>query len=283
MKKYIILLLVFTSAVSFGQKGSFHDDFDNNNAGWQIKKYDSTQTYLADGHYVMNNMSTRWSNIILAGRWINSEKDYSLETKVMQVSGTFSNGYGLIWGSYRQDDANTFIISGDGYFNITEQIDGKTKSISDWVEIKDSTIFNPVGEWNTIKVDQVHNRTYFYINGHKVYETRRLNCSGSGHGMITRNKMLVKFDYITMTSIDEKINEISTASNYKIENLGPNINTKEEEGTLTISADGQTLFLTRVSDANLFNKKQTEEVVINFESGVLDISTSEDNKLTWNC
>jgi hypothetical protein len=31
------------------------------------------------------------------------------------------------------------------------------------------------------------------------------------------------------------------------------------------------------------NKNQVDEVVINFKSGVLDISTSLDNKLSWNC
>lgn len=258
MKNYTLLLIAFVTTFAFGQKSTFHDDFSDNDARWAIKKYDSMKTSVADGYYIMDNLSSRANNLALAERWINPNKDFSIETRVLQESGTFNNGYGIIWGNYRGDDKNQFLISGDGFYYITESVHGKPKDITGWEEIKDSTIFNPVGEWNKIKVEQVNNKTKFYINDHMIFETGKINCSGVAHGMVALNKMKVKFDYFTMTNIDEKINEVATTTDYQIEILGPNINSKNEENSVKISADGQTMFFTKNGSENLFSEKDTE-------------------------
>jgi outer membrane protein OmpA-like peptidoglycan-associated protein len=258
MKNYILAIALIITTLTFGQKSTFSDDFSDNHINWAIRTFDSMKTSVADGHYIMNNLSSRANNVTTAERWINPNKDFSIETSVMQESGSFNNGYGIIWGKYRSDNFNKFIISGDGYYYITQTIHRKATDITDWVEIKDSTIFNPVGEWNKLKVEQVNGRTKFYINDHKIFETGKINCSGVQHGMTASNKMRVKFDYIKMTNIDEPINEISSKTEYKVENLGPNINSKNEENSVKISADGKTMFFTKNGDENIFSEKFTE-------------------------
>jgi hypothetical protein len=97
--------------------------------------------------------------------------DFSVQTGAMD--GPLNNGYGLIFrfqnkgnGSPSDDDFYLFLVSSDGYYQVTRSIDGTQEELSNWIP---SPLVNQgIGVTNTVRVVAVGNRFQFYINDQLV-------------------------------------------------------------------------------------------------------------------
>ena len=259
MKQLIIFSLLFFSSLAFAQtKKVYREDFNNNNRNWPIKTWKNQSTHVKDGFYQMKNIDKKSFNVAERELIVNPKYDFSIETKAMQVDGTFNNGFGIVWGYYRQEDYNQFLISGDGYIYISSRINDSITPIKKWTKLKDTTLIKPQKSWNTLKVEQKGSKTYFYVNGTNVFETNKIPCTGVDHGLIAKDIMNVNFDYIEIKYSEDKLNLISSKNEYKLENLGANVNSKNEDKDIIISADGKTIFFTSKGETNLYNQKTSE-------------------------
>lgn len=245
MKKLLLFVsFVLLTILSFGQKKqSISWDFDHKPNGL----FNITQKNKKDYNHVKQNV------------WFNPEKGFTLETKVRQNSGTFDNGYGILWGYYRNEEYNEFIISADGYFAVSQIKQRAVVDIVKWKRPKDTTLIKPTSQWNTLKIVQNETETVYYINNVEVHRGDRPEVAGTDVGLCAYNIQNVDFDYFKFDYWDEEINvpeELKTS--VKPKNVGPNINSPGEENNPVISADGKTMFFARIDSNNLFNSKRSE-------------------------
>lgn len=99
--------------------------------------------------------------------------DFDLTVQATPVDGPEDNGYGVIFrlqnrGNISPDDDYfyMFLISSDGYYQVTRSLNGQQKIISNW--IPSDLIRQGIGATNQVRVTAVGDQFRFYINGEPV-------------------------------------------------------------------------------------------------------------------
>ncbi len=99
--------------------------------------------------------------------------DFDLRVDARAVSGPVDNGYGVVFRLQNKDNVQTeddnyylFLISSDGYYQVTRSVDGDVKVISDWIE---SPLVNQgLDAVNHLRVVARGDQFNFFINDQPV-------------------------------------------------------------------------------------------------------------------
>jgi hypothetical protein len=99
--------------------------------------------------------------------------NFDFSVQASPADGPLNNGYGVIFRFQSQgnnspddDDFYLFLVSSDGYYQVTRSIDGVQKELSNWIP---TTLVNQgIGVTNTVRVVAVGDRFQFYINDQPV-------------------------------------------------------------------------------------------------------------------
>lgn len=233
-------LLLFISITASGQPPVvLHETFDHNVYGWFEGEGTDYRVSFEGGKYVIDATEDGW--ITSVAPFINEDKDFSLEATFVQVNGQDDNGIGLIWGFDGGSAMNTFTFTTSGFYRIYCS-DTRVEIQDDW---RETNLIRPMGQPNHLKVVRSGNRMSFFLNGQQMATTRVMPWSGKYVGFVCYTKMrLLVDDYIFRHDI-----RINLPANARIqgvrENLGPQINTRFDEVSPKISADGRTLYFGR--------------------------------------
>ncbi len=243
MKKIFITFFctVFTYSLLNAQMNQiFRDDFNDNSKNWVINdnsKIKSGNYYLSCSSDLIFRMS--YKQIIF-----NDKKDYFIEAKVKQISGSENEGYGIIWGTSSWKNSLIFDIASEGWFRVYGYRDGKLFYIKKATSQK--SVINPKLSYNVLAVKKTGNNLYFYINGTKVFTSSSYPFFGSYSGLIVDQNSKMAADYFLVKARKKIINLISNdLSKYSKENMGLNINSPYSEIAPVIAPDGKTLYVAR--------------------------------------
>lgn len=99
--------------------------------------------------------------------------NFDFSVQASPTNGPLNNGYGVIFRFQSQgnnspddDDFYLFLVSSDGYYQVTRSLNGVQKELSNWIP---SPLVNQgVGVTNTVRVVAVEDRFQFYINEQPV-------------------------------------------------------------------------------------------------------------------
>ncbi len=99
--------------------------------------------------------------------------DFDFSVQASPADGPLNNGYGIIYRlqnkgntSPDDDDFYLFLVSSDGYYQVTRSLNGVQKELSNWIP---SPLVNQgIGVTNTVRVVAVGDRFQFYINDQPV-------------------------------------------------------------------------------------------------------------------
>ncbi len=78
------------------------------------------------------------------------------------ISGVNNYGFGLLWGRTDCDNEYTILISSNGHFMITKDVDGTTSELYKWT--KTDAVNQGNGASNNLAIVQFEASVYFYIN-----------------------------------------------------------------------------------------------------------------------
>ena|GEM_PF-3321426 len=141
----------------------FQDGFSNPESGWPL--YQTTEGYKlgynleAEEYFIsVKTPNTQaWSINQSAGTF----QDFCLEVDTTQVGGPNANEYGVIFGYQDDDNFFAFTISGDGYYSLTERVNGIDTAI---VAPTASPSINTGQSTNRLELVVRGSDIHFYVN-----------------------------------------------------------------------------------------------------------------------
>jgi len=244
-----ILLSILISTFGFAQNVEILDEqFSDNKRAWSEKNTETYTTKVSDGMYHIDRKAEKNSSYFKQHIFIDQAEDFSIETKYKQNSGVTNNGFGLVFGYKDIDNFYTFIISGDGHFQLSYYEKDVFTKVQKWKKFSSA---DKMKKFQVMTFEQQGSTWKFLIDGEMIFETAKKPFYGSKLGFVVHAKQSFSIDYLKVKGESNTINLIENPKNgYKPENLGANINTEHSERTPVITADGQTLFFVSEGDPN---------------------------------
>jgi outer membrane protein OmpA-like peptidoglycan-associated protein len=231
MRFLCTLVISFFSLFTAAQKPIIQDDFASNRFGWE----ESAAFSFLDGEYIVN--STVEGDQASLNFFIDPLKDFVIAAEFNQRKGMDDNGFGLLWGSDNVN-YNLFVISSQGDYAIFH---GDPALLKNW---KHHDAIRPMGSINRLKLESRNGKITFFINDVKIEEHKPMPFFGTTLGFITFTQMQLAVDNF-LVSQDQTIELPPGLLNIKKENLGPAINSENDDLGPIISMDGKTLYMAR--------------------------------------
>ncbi len=255
-KTFISFALLICAGFSRGQiPVVVHETFDVNRYGWRESQTAKHKVMFKDGKYLIESSESGWMTDVAP--YIEVEKDYSFEATFTQVSGKDDNGFGFVWGYNGKDQTNSFVITANGFYRISCS-DPSVNFPNEW---RETTLVKPMGKENKLKVEYHNAKLNFYVNGKIVASSKNFPWKGKYVGFVTYTQMHVLVDDFILSN-DIQINLLSKSDGLgEKENLGASVNSKYDEVSPKISADGKTLYFGRkLSPENVGGVKDKEDI-----------------------
>ncbi len=253
MKKitaFLLLLLSLSAAFAQDLPLLIDEEFNDNRFDWTVGKNSYANISIRNGRYsIAFNISSgylyrSWNTLYQTQQL----KQMLIEVKLKQVSGDPTQYFGIMWDSDHDSLTNEFFISCDGYYKIrTKDFEGNVRTI---VPSTRTSIINPFGQYNVLKIYR-HGWFYdFFINGHPVARVKvpKMGVHGDDLGFVLTGKMRIVADYVKIYGQTYKLNIVQNPIKAQKINLGSNINTSQIELSPYITADGKKLYFVRRKD-----------------------------------
>lgn len=245
MKKIItlILLILIINTIAESQTTQiFRDNFNDNSNFWPDDQY----TKIKNGFLTASCGADYIFRMSFKEIVFNEKKDFYIETKIKQISGTEKKAYGIVWGTSSWKNSLIFDIASEGWFRIYGYKNSKLFYIKKASWRKD--IIKPKNIFNTLAIKKVGNNLNFYINGKKVFTSGTYAFSGYYTGVVAGQDTKIAADYFLIKAEKRQINLLSNQiSKFTKENMGLNINSPYSEIAPVISPDGKTLYVARAN------------------------------------
>lgn len=194
-----------TTSYTYDNTGyHFSDQFNNNNNGWYVIDNDKIGFRIKNGKYYLKHKRSfkGWSTYDY--NYIDTNKDFEIQTKLDKISGANNYGYGLIFGKHELNDFR-FYISSSGSYKVSKKINNKEEAIKDWT--KSSYINKGNQKSNILTVKKVKGYYKFYINGAFVYQMDFQSFFGNDLGFVVYNNLEVAVDYIRVKYAGSYVND----------------------------------------------------------------------------
>jgi outer membrane protein OmpA-like peptidoglycan-associated protein len=247
MKIISIFFLASLCISSWAQEVIFRDDFVDNRNNWYTS-FSAGTCGVANDRYFINKTTETGNFFFYKSLYLETGKEFVVETSVRQVSGVDNHGYGLIWGSNELKDAYVFIITSNGYFNIFKYVNSKYEDYKAWTKIEG---IKPMGTDNLIRIHHRLDSTLFMLNNKQIFAAPSLKPKGFYTGFVVNNNMHIEADYLELKQNQAPLKTIENFQPGLVkENLGANVNGAMGEVAPVISADGKTLYFDRKMTAD---------------------------------
>ncbi len=257
MKK-IFYLLIFSAFSASAQPPIFiKDEFaSTNNNGWWTGSGDNYSIKIERGKYVFTTTQKDNGRFTTINPYVDKKKDFSIEATFVQKSGSDNNGLGLLWGDNGSGKYQEFIITSNGYYKIKSP--EKLEKINEWVEYKK---VKPLGQENTLKVEQRKGKWYYFINGEEVASIAPLPLYGTKMGVINYTDMVLEIDnFIFRHEVNINLPP-NLATGLIKENLGADVNSPYDDLGPHITTDGRMILFGReLSPDNMGGKEDGEDI-----------------------
>ena len=243
MVRLFTFFCFFTCSPFLHGQESIHwtETFSTNERNWIASSSSTVDASVEDGAYIIERkIENKRANLFWNGVVIDPDKEFSIEATVKQINGVDNYGHGIIWGIKDKDNFYSYVISSNGYFNLSKYDQGEYITILEWTKTEFINSFAT----NVLKISRKGDSLLYMINDKLVHRTANMPFFGQNLGVIVYDKMKVAFDKLTIYQDWPPLNAIEMEG-LNIVNLGAGINTKYNEIFPVISPDGSLLFWTR--------------------------------------
>ena len=277
IRLFIILILYFINIFcSYAQSTVwFNEEFTDNQNGWPITENNEISYQIKNGKYLIHNKASNAQNSYI-NIFTDPEKDFILETNIIQTEGNKANGFGFIigvndgWLYFLIDPKESEYLLG-GYknkqWNYFASPTGKTWIVNDKIK-KDSLS-------NKLSFARKSGKYIFKVNDVELYQTDILtnfSTISGPFGIATFTDMKLEVSNFILKQ-DIKINLLPKMPvGLKKINLGSNVNSQYVEKVPYISPDGKILYFN--SSDNPLNTSSPDKDDIWLSEAINDTSWS---------
>lgn len=243
----------------------FSDQFSNNTNNWSVNNTDDYDFSIKNGkYYIEHKRSTGgWSNNIT--KYIDTSRDFEIETKIDKISGVTNYSYGLMWGK-KDNNSFRFFITSNGYYKIVRFVDNKEQVIKKWATT--SYINKENGKSNTLKIKKEGDHYKFYINGYYLTQVDFEPFYGDRIGYLVYNDQKIAVNYLRIKYNSKQNNDYVYSKLIAPVNESFSSNTNKwyltNADTYTASMNSGKLKIHRTKSGGIFISKD------------IDIDTSKD-------
>ncbi|MFY0604601.1 MAG: caspase family protein [Flavobacteriaceae bacterium] len=171
----------------------YSEQFNNNLKKWDTSSDDKIDYKVANGKYYIEHKRTTKGYSTYNDVYVDTNKDFEIETKIDKISGVTNYAYGLMWGK-KAGNSFRFYISSGGYYKIARNVNSKEQIIKKWT--KTSYVNTGNGKSNVLKVKKESDKYKFYINGNYVSESDYESFYGEDMGYVVFNRQKIGVDYL---------------------------------------------------------------------------------------
>ncbi len=238
MNKNIFLVLFFiVNAINiYAQEAAVlvEDNFSDNRYKWWVGKTQNGSAEILRGEYILRYTGEKsWASNIHTG--LNARYDFVIEARISRISGTATNGYGLIFGKGKSGYYN-FIITPQGRFYVRRIERGKKGTYL--IRWKKTTAISQSSITNKLRVQKTGNEILFYINDRYVGKIPYQGLFGDQVGFMLYQRQQIAADYIVVygngtQTIPQQEEKVVAAVQPKLEVRQIAINDKEDIGNLS--------------------------------------------------
>lgn len=229
-----LAVLLYHGAATAQLTPVVHDDFSANTNFWET----GNTKLLAGGTYIINAPIDGDESLI--SRYIDPGKDFTLAAEFAQLNGSNDCAFGITWGN-SETRYNLFLISSSGEYVAFSGDPGQVKG---W---KKSGTLSAQGQVHRLRVESSNGKIAFFINDAKVDERKSFPIYGNWLGFLIFDQGKIQIDNFQFQQ-DQKIEDTETT--YQKEDLGPLINSSDDELGPIIASDGKTLYFARQNVAD---------------------------------
>ena len=231
--KTLLLFLCCCTGIAYAQTNVvFKEDFSSGAKGFQLNEHQR----LVDGNLELDTPED--GDQALFNLYIDPQKDFIISVQLKQLAGLTEEPLGLMWGS-DNENGNFFMINSSGEYAVHS---GNLSQLKKW---KQSAAIKPLGQANSLKIQQTADRVSFFINDQKIDEQKAGILFGNWLGVLSLAQMQLRIDDFTVLQ-DQKISLPQSVANFAAkENLGSGVNSENDDLGPVIAADGKTLYFAR--------------------------------------
>jgi len=188
--------------ITTNSKSIFKDNFSSNNNDWAISNTGSMHSEVRSGKYYFEHKRKKAGWSTTKSIYINTNKDFKIESKILKISGISNNGFGFTFGREDSDNQYVFTITSNGSYSIDRYIKGKFKGIKSWT--KSSAIKKGNYSYNTLKLIKENNLLKFYVNNSYLYSMNFEKFMGNRFGFVIYKNQKIAIDDVSISYINDR-------------------------------------------------------------------------------
>ncbi len=244
----------------------FSDQFNSNANNWFTASDEKKDFSIKNGKYYLKHKRNEKGWTTYDDHYIDTKRDFEIETKIDKISGVTNYGYGLIFGK-KDDNEFRFSISSNGYYKVARRVNGKEQLMQKWTTTEHVNTGN--SKSNVLKVKKENNYYKFYINGNYVYQTEFEDFYGDDMGYVVFNNQEIAVDYLRIKYLNSNNTIVNNNKAIKLpftESFNSNLNSWSTDNVdnYTSSISGGKLNIHRKKAGGIFISRH------------VDIDTSKD-------
>ncbi len=244
----------------------FSDQYSSNTNKWYTSNDEKKDFSIKNGKYYLKHKRNEKGWATYNDTYIDTNKDFEIETKIDKISGVTNYGYGLIFGKKGDSDFR-FYISSSGYYKIARMVNNSEQVIQKWTT---STYVNTGNlKSNTLKVKKQNGYYKFYINGSYVYQTDYEAFYGDELGFVVYNNQEIAIDYVRVKYLGTTNTIVTNNKALKLP-----LNESFSSNTNGWSTDNVDNYTSGISNGKLNIHRKKEGGI--FISKDIDIDTNKD-------
>ena len=251
MKKFVTIYFLFIAFACPAQVAWFGDDFNDYSKGWLWSNYDTPgiSRKIADGKYYIDHKQDDHPFSTFTPLWLDRNKDFLLETNIVQTEGSDGNGFGFIISGADNRNYYFLINPSKGTFWVGSNQRGNGIALNASKDWEKASAIHGKNTSNKLAVQRKTDKLFFLINDQNVYQGEihvdfKELLYAEYFGIMTSDRMKIEIDnfYLKQDNVLNLIPDLPSGL-LKV-NVGPNVNSQYTEVTPVISPDGKTLYLT---------------------------------------
>lgn len=258
MRSLLLLLCCVFSASAADLGESCRENFEQSNSEWRTGGSLGRNATIVNGVYRIDQRAAFGDVQAEAPCFIDYDKDFDIEVRVRQLTGSPSSGIGLMWSGSNSVNTNVFVVTTSGNYRIYTIENGDLIDVQPWTPVSG---IPPMQSWFTLTVRKRGTGMSILLNDQTLFGFDQPAIYGAKAGLVIGPQTVVEFDDFV---VRQDTVPIPLADGMQIvgkrENLGPQVNCPGGDISPVITADGKRLYFGRYPFIGNIGDPTTEDI-----------------------